>query len=196
MALSYEDGDDRYYRDRYFTTYRDPYGDYAKRMEYENRHLKQMITELHNQLRYVENLKIAIQAPLGTMPSERALAEISTMKAISIQSLMSMVEELKKPKREELNTGVENKKKMLQPLSDLSNLIQRTFNAQTKTLYRAGYLTSDLNVTKKLTDALGEMFVGHIIDGSIAEATLPSFAAELVKRAEEEIAEAEKQESK
>ncbi len=81
---------------------------------------------------------------------------------------------------------------MLQSLSDLSNLIQRTFNANTKTLYRAGYLTRELNVTKKLTDALGEMFVGHIIDGTIATTTLETFATELVARATEEIEEAEK----
>lgn len=88
----------------------------------------------------------------------------------------------------------ETKTNMLQPLTDLSNLIQRTFNEQTKTLYRAGYLTKELNVTKKLTDSLGEMFVGHIIDGSIKDATFDSFAQELVKRATEEIEEAEKKE--
>lgn len=89
-----------------------------------------------------------------------------------------------------------NKTTMLQPLTDLSNLIQRTFNDDTKVLYRAGYLSKDLNITQKLTDALGEMFVGHIIDGTISSATLQTFAIELIERANQEIAEAEKKESK
>lgn len=84
-----------------------------------------------------------------------------------------------------------NQPNMLQPLADLSNLIQRTFNEDTKTLYRAGYLSKDLNITDKLTSALGEMFVGHIIDGTIKATTLETFATELVTRAKEEIAEAE-----
>lgn len=90
----------------------------------------------------------------------------------------------------------ETNKSMLQPLSALSNLIQRTFSEDTKTLYRAGYLSADLNITDKLTNAVGEMFVGHIIDGTIEKATFASFASELIAKAKEEIAEAEKKEKK
>lgn len=88
------------------------------------------------------------------------------------------------------------KQSMLQPLEALSNLIQRTFSEDTKTLYRAGYLSSDLNITKKLTDAVGEMFVGHIIDGTIAKVTFESMATELITQAKKEISDAEKAEKK
>jgi hypothetical protein len=90
----------------------------------------------------------------------------------------------------------ENKTSMLQPLEALSNLIQRSFSEDTKTLYRAGYLSKDLNITKKLTDALGEMFVGHIIAGDIKTCTLETFATELITQAKKEIADAEKAEKK
>jgi hypothetical protein len=87
-----------------------------------------------------------------------------------------------------------NKTSMLQPLEALSNLIQRTFSEDTKTLYRAGYLSKDLNITQKLTDALGEMFVGHIIAGDIKTCTLESFATELITQAKKEVTDAEKAE--
>lgn len=90
----------------------------------------------------------------------------------------------------------ENKTSMLQPLEALSNLIQRTFSEDTKTLYRAGYLSKDLNITQKLTDALGEMFVGHIIAGDIKTCTLETFATELIAQAKNEILAAEKAEKK
>lgn len=93
-------------------------------------------------------------------------------------------------------TLVKEPESMLNPISDLSNLIQRTFSEDTKTLYRAGYLTKDLNVTEKLTNAVGEMFVGHIIAADIEKQTFATFAAELIKRAKEEIEEAEKKEKK
>lgn len=81
---------------------------------------------------------------------------------------------------------------MLNPMSALANLVQRTLNPNTKTLYRAGYLDTNLNVTSKLTSAALEMFVAHIIDDDLGTQSFKTFADELIKRATEEIAEEEK----
>lgn len=85
---------------------------------------------------------------------------------------------------------------MLQPLEAISNLIKRTLKPDAKALYRAGYLTSDLSVTTKLTDAAMEFFVGHMIDGDLEKCSFKTFADELVAQANEQIAEAEKKEKK
>lgn len=83
-----------------------------------------------------------------------------------------------------------NKKNMLQPLTDLSNLIQRSFSANTKSLYQAGYLDKSLNITPKLTTFVSEAFVAAIMDGSIATKTLNDFAVDLLAKANAEVAEA------